>query len=152
MTTFKVLYIDDDKDEKLKIEPIVKSLTSLPNYQSQLTLQKEVTLSKVEVYLEPSQLNNLQNILNQSELGIHVLFDNQLIHNVFKQPYDEDEFFNPENLKKVQDELVHLIQLKSLTQKQDYIQTLSEEAKHRIVRAYFYIIENNIRAQKKQSH
>ncbi|SFZ96684.1 hypothetical protein SAMN05216324_1244 [Chryseobacterium limigenitum] len=28
MTTFKVLYIDDDKDEKLKIEPIVNSLTS----------------------------------------------------------------------------------------------------------------------------
>ncbi|MBC7467143.1 MAG: hypothetical protein H7256_14230 [Bdellovibrio sp.] len=109
-------------------------------------------MSKVEVYLEPSQLNNLQNILNQSELGIHVLFDNELIHNVFKKPYDEDEFFNPENLKKVQDELIHLIQLKTLTQKQDYIQTLDEDSKHRIVRAYFYIIENNIRAQKKQSH
>lgn len=106
----------------------------------------------MEVYLEPSQLNNLQNILNQSELGIHVLFDNELIHNVFKKSYDEDEFFNPENLKKVQDELIHLIQLKTLTQKQDYIQTLDEDSKHRIVRAYFYIIENNIRAQKKQSH
>ncbi|KMQ67688.1 hypothetical protein ACM39_12600 [Chryseobacterium sp. FH2] len=28
MTTFKILYIDDDKDEKLKIDPIVESLTS----------------------------------------------------------------------------------------------------------------------------
>jgi hypothetical protein len=104
------------------------------------------------VYLEPAQLHNLQTILSQSELGIHVLFDNQLISDVFKQPYDEDEFFNPENLNKVQDQLMHLIQLKSLTQKQDYIQTLDEEAKHRIVRAYFYIIENNIRAHQKQSH
>lgn len=85
-------------------------------------------------------------------MGIHVLFDNDLIHEVFKQPYDEDEFFNPENLKKVQDELIHLIQLKTLTQKQDYIQTLDEESKSRIVRAYFYIIENNIRAHQKQSH
>jgi len=109
-------------------------------------------LSKVEVYLEPSQLTNLQNILNQSELGIHVLFDNDLIHNVFKQPYNEDELFDPENLKKVQDELIHLIQLKTLVQKQDYIQTLSEDAKYRMVRAYFYIIENNIRAHQKQSH
>ena len=106
----------------------------------------------MEVYLEPSQLNNLQNILNQSELGIHVLFDNELIHSVFKQPYDEDQFFNPQNLKKVQDELIHLIQLKSLAQKQDYIQTLNDESKHRIVRAYFYIIENNIRAQQKHTH
>lgn len=113
---------------------------------------KEVYLSKVEVYLQPSQLHNLQTILNQSEQGIHVLFDNDLIHEVFKKPYDEDEFFNPENLKKVQDELIHLIQLKSLTQKQDYIQTLSAEAKFRIVRAYFYIIENNIRSHQKQSH
>lgn len=137
---------------KTILTEIVNSSTSLPNHQSQLTLQKEVTLSKVEVYLEPSQLNNLQNILNQSELGIHVLFDNELIHNVFKQPYNEDEFFNPANLKKVQDELIHLIQLKTLTQKQDYIHKLDEESKHRIVRAYFYIIENNIRAQKKQSH
>jgi len=131
---------------------IVNSFTSLPNDRRKLTLTVEVALSKVEVYLEPSQLTNLQNILNQSELGIHVLFDNDLIHNVFKQPYNEDEFFDPENLKKVQDELIHLIQLKTLVQKQDYIQTLSEDAKYRMVRAYFYIIENNIRAHQKQSH
>lgn len=109
-------------------------------------------MSKVEVYLEPTQLTHLQNILNQSELGIHVLFENDLIHKVFQKPYDEDAFFNPENLKKVQDELIHLIQLKSLTQKKDYIQTLDEEAKQRIVRAYFYIIENNMLARKKQTH
>ena len=63
-------------------------------------------MSKVEVYLDPMQIQNLQKILNQSEQGIHVLFDNNLISEVFKIPYNEDDFFNPENLKKVQDEVL----------------------------------------------
>ena len=63
-------------------------------------------MSKVEVYLDPTQIQNLQKILNQSEQGIHVLFDNDLISEVFKIPYNEDDFFNPENLKKVQDEVL----------------------------------------------
>lgn len=125
---------------------------SMDKWNQTTTLIHEVTLSKVEVYLEPSQLQNLQTILSQSELGIHVLFDNELIHNVFKTPYNEDEFFTPDNLQKVQEELIHLLQLKTLVQKQDYIQTLDEESKHRIVRAYFYIIENNIRSHQKQQH
>ncbi len=109
-------------------------------------------MSKVEVYLDQSQVQSLQKILNQSELGIHVLFDNELISNVFKQPYNEDDFFNPENLKKVQDEVMKLLQFKSLTQKQDYINSLDAESKQRIVRAYFYIIENNIRSHTRQTH
>ena len=109
-------------------------------------------LSKVEVYLDPSQVQSLQKILNQSELGIHVLFNNDLISEVYKIPYDEDDFFNPENLKKVQEEVLHLVQLKTLVQKQDYISSLDEHSKQRIVRAYFYIIENNIRSHRKQTH
>lgn len=109
-------------------------------------------MSKVEVYLDQSQVQSLQKILSQSELGIHVLFDNDLISDVFKQPYDEDEFFNPENLKKVQDEVLQLLQFKTLTQKQDFISSLDAESRQRIVRAYFYIIENNIRAHSKQTH
>jgi len=109
-------------------------------------------LSKVEVYLDQSQVQSLQKILNQSELGIHVLFDNDLITDVFKQPYDEDEFFTPENIKKVQDEVMKLLQFKTLAQKQDFISSLDPESKQRIVRAYFYIIENNIRSHSKQTH
>ncbi len=109
-------------------------------------------MSKVEVYLDQTQLQSLQKILNQSELGIHVLFNNELISDVFKQPYEEDDFFNPENLKKVQEEVMKLLQFKTLIQKQDFISSLDAESKQRIVRAYFYIIENNIRAHSKQTH
>ena len=109
-------------------------------------------MSKVEVYLDQAQVQSLQKILSQSELGIHVLFDNDLISTVFKQPYNEDDFFNPENLKKVQEEVLKLVQYKTLVQKQDFINSLDAESKQRIVRAYFYIIENNIRSHSKQTH
>ena len=109
-------------------------------------------LSKVEVYLDEQQVNNLQSILTQSEFGIHILFDNYLIAEVFKQPYSEENFFEIENIKKVQDDILKLLQFKTLTEKRGFISSLTEENKHRIVRAYFYIIENNLRSNQKLPH
>jgi len=109
-------------------------------------------LSKVEVYLDEQQVNNLQSILTQSEFGIHILFDNSLIAEVFKQPYSEEIFFEIENIKKVQDDILTLLQFKTLNEKCDFINSLTEEDKHRIVRAYFYIIENNLRTSQKLPH
>jgi hypothetical protein len=109
-------------------------------------------LSKVEVYLNENQVDNLKSILNQSEQGIHVLFDNSLISEVFKKPYSEDEFFEVENLKKIQDDILKLLQLNSLHDKKDFISSLDQESQHRIVRAYFYMIENNLRSAQKRPH
>lgn len=109
-------------------------------------------MSKVEVYLNESQVNNLKSILTQSEHGIHVLFDNNLISEVFKVPYSEEKFFEVENLKKIQDDLLKLLQFKTLNDKKDFIATLDQESQHRIVRAYFYIIENNLRSSQKHPH
>lgn len=109
-------------------------------------------MSKVEVYLDEQQVNNLQSILTQSEFGIHILFDNSLIAEVFKQPYSEEIFFEIENIKKVQDDILKLLQFKTLTEKCNFINSLTEEDKHRIVRAYFYIIENNLRTNQKLPH
>lgn len=109
-------------------------------------------MSKVEVYLDEQQVNNLQSILTQSEFGIHILFDNSLIAEVFKQPYSEEIFFEIENIKKVQDDILKLLQFKTLTEKRGFINSLTKEDKHRIVRAYFYIIENNLRSNQKLPH
>ena len=51
-------------------------------------------MSKVEVYLSENQVNNLKSILSQSELGIHVLFENSLIAEAFTIPFSEEEFFD----------------------------------------------------------
>ena len=109
-------------------------------------------MSKVEVYLDESQVDNLKSILTHSEHGIHVLFENALIAEVFKQPYSEDEFFEVDNLKRIQDDLIKLLHFKSLTDKRNFIASLDQDAKHRIVRAYFYIIENNLRSSQKRPH
>ncbi len=109
-------------------------------------------MSKVEVYLNENQVNNLKSILSQSEQGIHVLFENSLIAEVFKNPYSEDEFFEVNNLKKIQDDILKLLQITSLNDKKDFIRSLDQESKHRVVRAYFYMIENNLRSSQKRPH
>lgn len=119
---------------------------------SRLKSNKDVPLSKVEVYLNQDQVKNLKHILDQSEMGFHLLFDNKSIANVFQKDFSEDEFFQIENLKKVQDDLLKLLQFKSLVDKQEFINCLSEENKERLIRAYFYIIENNMRQGKNPTH
>lgn len=109
-------------------------------------------MSKVEVYLDEQQINSLQSILTQSELGIHVLFDNHFIASVFRDPFSEEEFFDIENIKQVQEAILQLLQYKTLLEKKSYIESLNEADKHRIVRAYFYIIENNLRSSQKLPH
>lgn len=109
-------------------------------------------MSKVEVYLDEQQISSLQSILTQSEFGIHILFDNELIKDVFKNEHSEEDFFEIENIKKVQDDILTLLQFKTLTEKRGFISSLSDEHKHRIVRAYFYIIENNLRTNQKLPH
>ncbi|MGZ3691168.1 MAG: hypothetical protein ACXVAX_06680 [Pseudobdellovibrio sp.] len=109
-------------------------------------------MSKVEVYLDEQQIKSLKSILTQSEHGIHVLFENTLIAEVFKNEYSEEEFFEIENIKNIQDDLLKLLQFKTLIEKKSYINSLKEDEKHRIVRAYFYIIENNLRTSQKLPH
>ncbi len=109
-------------------------------------------MSKVEVYLDDEQISNLKSILSQSEYGIHVLFENKLISDVFKTPFSEDDFFQVENIKEVQAQLLKLLHLKGLTEKRNFIFSLSKADQHRLVRAYFYIIENNLRSTQKHQH
>lgn len=106
-------------------------------------------MSKVEVYLNPEQVKNLKHILDQSEMGFHLLFDNKTIADIFQKDFSEDNFFQVENLKKVQDDLLKLLQFKSLVDKQEFVRCLSDENKERLIRAYFYIIENNMRQGEK---
>lgn len=109
-------------------------------------------MSKVEVYLNENQVNNLKSILTQSEQGIHVLFENSLISEAFKKPFSEEEFFEVENLKKIQDDILRLLQMTTLQEKKDFILSLPQDSQYRVVRAYFYMIENNLRSNQKRPH
>ena len=109
-------------------------------------------MSKIEVFLDQNQIQNLKSILNQSAIGIHLWFDHQLIIDVFKNETPEKDFFEIDHLKKIQDDLLKLLQFQSLAEKKNFISALSTERKHSIVRAYFYIIENNLKQSQKLTH
>ena len=81
-----------------------------------------------------------------------MLFDNSLISEVFKSNYSEDDFFEVDNIKQIQEHLIQLLQYKTLLEKRSYIDSLNVADRHRIVRAYFYIIENNLRSTQKLTH
>lgn len=109
-------------------------------------------MSKVEVFLDQNQIQNLKSILNQSEVGIHLLFDHQLIIEAFKNDTTESDFFEMDHLKKTQDDLIQLLQFQQLSEKKNFIHSLTTERQHSIVRAYFYIIENNLKQTQKLQH
>ena len=109
-------------------------------------------MSKIEVYLSENQVSSLKSMLNQSERGFHVLFDNDLIAEVFKKETTEEDFFDMENIKKIQDDLLSLLRFSTLHEKKGFISSLTHEARHRLVRAYFYIIENNLKSNQRLPH
>lgn len=112
----------------------------------------EFFLSKVDVYLNDNQIENLKMILNQSKAGHHLLFDHDLISQVYKEDFNEDEFFTVENLVKAQEDLIKLIQMPNTTQKKSFLSSLDPHRLTRIVRAYFYIIENEIKLDQSRLH
>ena len=109
-------------------------------------------MSKVEIYLNSSQLDRLKSILNQSEQGIHILFENEHIIEAFKLEMNEDDFFLEENIKFIQDGIFKLIQLNSYYDKKNYLNSMSKYSLYRLIRAYFYMFENNIKVSQKRIH
>lgn len=109
-------------------------------------------MSKIDVYLDEKQIDNLKMILNQSHVGIHLLFDNKFISEVFKEDFQEDDFFTVENLVNAQEDLIRLIKAQTIEQKKDFIAKLNREQQNRLVRAYFYIIENDIKQNQTRPH
>lgn len=104
------------------------------------------------MYLNENELDSLKMILNQSHVGLHLLFDNQFITEVFKENFNEDDFFNVDNLISAQVELIKLIKIKTIFEKKNFIANLNLQSRKRLVRTYFYIIENDIRQNQKQPH
>ncbi len=76
-----------------------------------LVFYTEVLLSKIDVYLDEKQINNLKMILDQSHVGIHLLFDNKFISEVFKEDFNEDDFFTVADLLNAQEDLIRLIKV-----------------------------------------
>ena len=104
------------------------------------------------VNIEETSLERMEALLSHSAMGVHVLFDNKDIAEVLRDVKDDKDFYSFEKMKKVQDVMTELIAKKTYFEKVAYLQTLDNESYQMLVRAYFHIVENTVRANHEHSH
>jgi hypothetical protein len=97
-------------------------------------------------------LEQMEALLLQSAKGIHILFENQEIAGVLKHVKDDKDFFDFQKMKKVQDVMSVLINKKTFLDKVSYLKELDPESYQLVVRTYFHIVENTVRATSDHRH
>lgn len=102
--------------------------------------------------VDETNLKRMEELLNHSASGIHILFDNKSLAKVLAHPADHTQFLNGETIKKVQDLLINLIAKKSYVEKMAFLQDLDSESYEMVVRTYFHILENTIRSNPNHVH
>lgn len=102
--------------------------------------------------IEETNLERMEALLSYSARGVHVLFDNTTIANVFRDDLDSEESYSPDKMKAVQEIMTSLISKKGYFEKMAYLQSLDKETYETLIRAYFHIVENTVRANHELSH
>ncbi len=101
---------------------------------------------KHQFLVEDSNLDAIESLLSMSIKGIHHLFDHADIAEILRRPTEEIDFFNFQNMDKIQDLFLELIQKKSFEEKKIFLANLDKENYEIVLRAYFHIVENTARA------
>ncbi len=104
------------------------------------------------IYINQDQLKQLESLLSQSTMGIHLLFERPRIAEILKNPTEALEFFSFENLNRVQSILGDFLQRPSFEEKQRYLMDLDDQSYEILVRSYFNIVENTILEATKHKH
>lgn len=102
--------------------------------------------------IEEKSLERMEALLSHSAMGVHVLFDNRSIADVLRQVKDDKDFYDFNKMKKVQDVMTALISKRTYIEKMAYLKSLDQESFEMLVRAYFHIVENTVRANHDLSH
>lgn len=102
--------------------------------------------------IEEKSLERMEALLSYSTLGVHVLFENRSIAEALKEVKDDKDFYDFNKMKKVQDVMTELIAKRTYLDKVEYLKSLDPEAFQMLVRAYFHIVENTIRATHEFHH
>ena len=102
--------------------------------------------------LSDENLEGLENLLDHSLQGVHLLFDNQKVARILRTPTNEEEFFQFENMERVQKLITDLLQKETLFEKLCFTHSLPEADYEVLVRAYFHILERAAQASDQQLH
>ncbi|MFZ4404517.1 MAG: hypothetical protein ACOYOK_10495 [Pseudobdellovibrionaceae bacterium] len=98
------------------------------------------------------RLENMESLLAHSALGVHILFDNRAIADVFRHVKDDSDLTNLSKMKDVQDVMTALVSKKTYFEKVSYLQSLDRSSYEMLLRAYFHIVENTVRANNEFPH
>ena len=97
------------------------------------------------IYIDKSQLDQIEYLLGQAVQGNHVLFDPALLRKAFqtsdfsgRAPLSEEEAYAVEH------HIEKLLALPSLPQKRAYVEKLDAQTLDQVVLAYFNIVENTL--------
>jgi hypothetical protein len=93
------------------------------------------------ITVSKEQLDTVEYLLDQSAQGNHVLFDVDLVREVFAftQPP-----MNPEEVSEVEHHIEKLISLQTIDKQKYFMGTLPKEVLFRVIKTYFNIVENNL--------
>ena len=95
--------------------------------------------------IEKKQLREIEFLFAQSAKGLHHLFDDKArIADILSEPSKEKNFFNSENMKRIQGIFTDLVSQKTFQDKKDYLSQLNPESFEMLVRTYFHIVDNTI--------
>jgi hypothetical protein len=102
--------------------------------------------------IQEKSLERMEALLKQSAMGIHILFHNHEIASAMKSSGEKNELFDFNKMKKVQDVMSELIAQQSYYEKVAFLRNLDAESYQLLIRTYFHIVENTVRANSDHSH
>ncbi len=110
------------------------------------------TESVKNLKISDSHLDQIEHLLAQSMIGIHLLFDNETIAQVLKTPTEHIDLFHMKNLDKIQDLFTEFIRRETLADKQLFLSTLDRESFEMLLRTYFHIVDNSLFTSESDRH
>ncbi len=84
--------------------------------------------------------------------GIHLLFDNETIARILKQPTESMDLFHMRNLDKIQELFTDFVGHETLQEKRMWLESLDDESFEMLLRTYFHIVDNSLFAAESNRH
>lgn len=118
----------------------------------QLSNHQEEVETECKMKLTENQLDQIEHLLQQSMNGIHILFEHKQIAEILKKPTATDDPLKGPNMEKVDKLFNELAKRENLSSKRLFLERLDTESFEMIVRAYFQIVENTLKASSEYKH
>ena len=97
-----------------------------------------------ELKINDSHLDQIEHLLAQSMNGIHLLFDNETIARILRNPTEQMDLFHFRNLDKIQDLFTEFVKRQGLQEKRMWLESLDQESFEMLLRTYFHIVDNTL--------